>query len=164
MAMGRDDKAELAPLVEAMRRADFDSAIAGLKTYLERYPGHEVALGMFAAAYFQIGLKDRAQPLYEELLRHHPENALARFQLGLLHLANDPGTALEIWDPLLQVEEEFMAHFHAALAHLQLRQAERALPLLEHAGRYMPGGHPLQAQLQELRASIARDLGGTSHG
>lgn len=164
MAMGRDDKAELAPLVAAVRRADFDTAIAGLKTYLERYPGHEVALGMLAAAYFQIGLKDRAQPLYEELLHGHPNNALARFQLGLLHLTDDPRIALEIWDPLLRVEEEFMAHFHAALAHLQLRQADQARPLLEHAGRYMPGGHPLQAQLQELRASVARELGGMPRG
>jgi tetratricopeptide (TPR) repeat protein len=156
MATDQAMQRALAPLVAAMQKKDYETAIPGLKDYLSTYPGHEIATGLLAAAYFQLGLPQRARELYEQLLARFPTNALARFQLGLLHLSQDPQAALDVWQPLLGREEDFMAHFHAALAHLQLRETDRALPLLEHAGKYMPATHPLWAQLQHLRSTAAQ--------
>lgn len=148
---------EFAALVEAVRRGDYDFAIRGLKGFIEVHPGHEVATGLLAASYFQIGMPDRASELYRELLAVYPTNALARFQLGLIYLNSNPHEALNLWRPLLAAEHEFMAHFHSALAHWQLDERDAARPLLEHAAKYMPESHPLRAQLNQMRSSLMRN-------
>lgn len=154
-------KEALAPLIEAVRAGNYDVAIAGLKAILQAHPGHEIATGLLAASYFQIGLRDQARVLYEQLVAEHPANALARFQLGLLRSSDDPRAALSIWEPLLEADEEFMAHFHSALAHIQLGDPAAAEALLEHAARYMPASHPLREQLNQLRESLAHGGNGS---
>lgn len=80
-------------------------------------------------------------------------NPLARFQLGMAHLSSGAAeTALETWEPLLDQEEDFMAHFHSALALLQLGRREQAETLLMHASQTMPVSHPLYPKLLELVA------------
>lgn len=157
-------RAELAPLVDAVRRADYGSAIAGLNGFLAAHPEHEVATGLLAAVYFQLGMHDRARVLYEQLVAKHPANALARFQLGVLRLSDNPREALALWQPLLDVKEEFMAHFHSALAHLQLQDLAAAKPLLDHAAIYMPQSHPLRQQLEHLRSVyVSRTTDGSGY-
>jgi len=144
----------LQPLIEALKQRHFDRAILGLKQFLSSHPDHELALGMLASAYVEIGMREAAQERYERLLEKYPGNTLARFQLGLLHLDTQPAQALSVWEPLLAVEQEFMAHFHSALANVQLGNLPAARPLLEHAARYMPPDHPLRDQLVQLRARL----------
>jgi tetratricopeptide (TPR) repeat protein len=146
---------ELQPLIEAVKQGQFDRAIGGLKQFLTDWPDHEVALGLLASTYFQIGMPEAARERYERLLENNPANALARFQLGLILLDSDPARSLELWQPLLAVENEFMAHFHSALARIRLGDPVAARPLLEQAARHMPPGHPLHAQLLQLRARLA---------
>lgn len=148
-------RAELAPLVEAVRRADYAFAIEQLKAFLDSHPDHEIAAGLLAASYFQLGMHERARTLYERLLVVHPENALVRFQLGLLRSSDDPREALGLWAPLLSAPGEFMAHFHSALACLQLNDKAAAKRLLERAALHMPQSHPLRAQLDQLLATHA---------
>lgn len=148
------ESADLAALVETVKRGDYGVALIGLKQFLERHPDHEIAMGLLAACYFQIGMLDEARSLYRQLLQMHPQNALARFQLGMTCLDGEPREALSIWQPLLQVDREFMAHFHAALAHMKLDEDRQAEALLEHAARYMPESHPLRGQLDHLRSSL----------
>jgi tetratricopeptide (TPR) repeat protein len=144
---------QLAQLTQAVRDGRYDAAIGGLKKFLEVHREHEVATGLLAAAYFEIGMVAEARALYERLLEAHPGNPLARLQLGLACLGTDARRALEVWQPLLEVEEEFLAHFHAALAHLQLGDRSAARALLEHAAKYMPAEHPLRPQLDQLRST-----------
>lgn len=153
-AAEQPDRAELAALVEALRRNEYGLAIVGLKDFLATHPHHEIATGLLAAAYFQTGMREQARTLYEQLLARYPGNALARFQLGILRLTDAPREALAVLSPLLEVEEDFMAHFHSALAHLQLGEPHAAGPLLDRAARYMPPGHPLREQLERLRAGL----------
>jgi len=148
---------EFAALVEAVRRGDYDFAILGLKGFIAAHPDHEIAMGLLAASYFQIGMTDRAAALYRKLLAVHPHNALARFQLGLTCLNSNPREALDLWQPLLTAEHEFMAHFHSALAHWQLGERDSAKPLLEQAAKYMPESHPLRGQLNAMRSSSMRN-------
>lgn len=148
-------RAELTPLVEAMKAQKFDVAISGLKGFLQKYPEHEIASGLLASAYFQLGMIDKAQSVYQGLLDKHPGNALARFQLGMVHFSKKRyEDALDTWAPLLEIDTDFMGHFHSALAHLQLGRQEVAKPLLERAAMVMPSEHPLFAQLQQLRAHL----------
>lgn len=77
-------RAVLEPLVDALRAGHYPVAVEGLKGLLAEHPDNEVVLGLLAAAYFHIGLPDRAQPLFERVLQINPDNALARAQLTLL--------------------------------------------------------------------------------
>ena len=75
---------ELQPLVDALRAGRYQDSIEGLKRFIDSHPDHEVAIGMLAAAYFQIGMPDRARALFERVLEINPHNALARTQLQQL--------------------------------------------------------------------------------
>jgi Flp pilus assembly protein TadD len=86
-------KQQLAALIEALKSGDYAAAISGLKDFLALHPRHEIALGLLAAAYAEIGMRNAASALYQQLLEAHPRNMLARLQLGLLMLSDDPQVA-----------------------------------------------------------------------
>lgn len=134
---------------------DLAAAIEVLKAILDEDCEHEIATGMLASVYLQIGRTAAAIELYEKLLVLKPENPLARFQLGLARLNNgEAPQAIDVWAPMLETQDEFMAHFHSALAHLQLRHPQEALDLLLKAGEHMPVGHPLYPQLVDIRNKL----------
>jgi tetratricopeptide (TPR) repeat protein len=148
-------RSDLRPLIDAMKAEQYDVAVEGLKKFLTLYPDHEVGTGLLASAYFQIGLVDRAQPLYERLVATYPLNALARFQLGMLRFTQrEFRQAIEIWQPLLGAEDEFMAHFHSALAYLQLGETAAARPLLQRAAQTVPLNHPLAPQIHAAHTGL----------
>lgn len=62
----------------------FAQAIVYLKDFLAHHPQHEVAAGMLAAIYAEIGLSTRAVHYYNKVLAINPNNPLARAQLQLL--------------------------------------------------------------------------------
>ncbi len=133
------------------KQGDFAQAIVHLKSILAADGEHQIALGMLAAIYAQIGLLDRAMDYYRQSLATHPENLLARFQLGLVQLsAKQPQAALETWRPCLEEPNEFVAHFYSGLALLELDAPEKARALLEQAAADMPQTHPLYGALQNL--------------
>lgn len=124
-----------------------------LKDLLAVHPRDEIALGMLAGIYAELKMPARAEALYREVLTVNPSNPLARFQLGLLQLAEKrPRAALEILRPALADESDFLAHFHSGLALRQLGQAGEARRLLEVAAQRMPADHILQPQLCRLLA------------
>jgi Tfp pilus assembly protein PilF len=155
--MGQNNlKQSLALATQQIKNDDLDQAIITLQEILAQDPNHEIATGLLASVYFQIGMHDRAVSLYRALLTNHPQNPLARFQLGLAQLSQGlPGDALATWEPMLENDTEFMAHFHAALALLQLGQPLDARERLAAVGRHMPGSHPLYPKLIELNAQLA---------
>ena len=147
---------ELQPLVDLVRAERYDAAIAGLQEFLAQHSDNEVAIGLLGAAYFQIGMLARAQSCYRRVMELNPANPLARFQLGMLHFSQqEHRVALETWAPLLGSQQDFMAHFHSALALVELGETARARELLEVAGRNMPLSHPLFAQLKAIRARLS---------
>lgn len=140
------------------KQGHYDEAIVALKTLLDDEPNNELALGLLAATYLQIGYHEKAVNVYETLLQVNAVNPLARFQLGLAHLNSGAAeTALQTWEPLLDQEQDFMAHFHSALALLQLDRREQAETLLMHASRTMPVSHPLYPTLLELIVQYCHD-------
>jgi tetratricopeptide (TPR) repeat protein len=160
-ATGKD----LERLVGLVRGRRYAAAIDGLKQFLAEFPDNEVAAGLLGATYFEIGLPDQALLHYRRVIELNADNALARFQIGMVHLSRgEHRAALEAWAPLTTDPREFMAHFHSALAYLELGDAARAREMLEEAGKNMPVGHPLFAQLKALRARLAGDAPASGNG
>jgi tetratricopeptide (TPR) repeat protein len=152
-------KTKLSKAIEYTKAQDLESAVLQLKQILESHPLHEISMGMLASIYLQIGMHQKAIEQFEALLAAHPNNPLARFQLGMASLANgEPEKALDQWAPMLEMDNEFMAHFHSALALIQLGRLDEALPLIEHARNSMPEAHPLYSKLQEIRTQLKRQL------
>jgi tetratricopeptide (TPR) repeat protein len=149
---------ELEKLTGLVRARRYDLAISELREFLVRYPDNEVATGLLAATYFEIGLAEKAAAGYERTIELNPANALARFQLGLVKLSQGANqAALYTWAPLTADPQEFMASFHSALACIQLGDEPRAREFLEVAGANMPVGHPLFPQLKSLRDRLSGD-------
>lgn len=149
----RDALHALQQATDAAQQGDYESAVVLLKSLLADHPGHPIATGMLGAIYLQIGMHQKASRAFRRLLDDDPANPLARFQLGMTRMAQGlPGEAVDTWQPLLDADGEFMANFHSALALLQLRQPDRARPLLEKAGVHMPVEHPLYPELARLLA------------
>lgn len=148
-------KTRLAEAIAQSKAGDLEQAIDTLEVILKREAGHEIALGMLASIYLQTGRHEQAIDHYGKLLESSPENPLARFQLGMaLMLSGKPEKALDAWQPLLTRQDEFMAHFHSALALLELGRHNDALELAAIARRNMPQSHPLYPQLIELQSRL----------
>lgn len=141
---------------EQVKNEDLDAAIITLKALLQEYPNNEISTGMLASIYLQIGMNDLAIELYESLLETSPDNPLARFQLGLANLnKGNTEVAIDIWHPMLKMENEFMAHFHSALAYIELGNHNKALDLLQVAGQHMPNSHPFYSQMVTLHKTLS---------
>jgi len=116
-------------------------------------PDDTVALAFLGAALFQSGRSAAAVVAYRRALDVEPDLGLVRYQLGLAEasLAHHEH-ALECWQPLLDDEAEFMAHYQSAMALLALDRAEEAGPLIETARKRMPLEHPLSIALDGMVA------------
>ena len=150
-------QAQLAQATSQAKAGKLDSAMQTLKDILQQQPDHELSLGMLASIYLQLGMHTQAIAYYEKLLDCSPDNPLARFQLGMALLStSEPEQALATWEPLLAMENEFMAHFHSALALLQLGRQAEAATKLRAAQVHMPDSHPLHPRLLELQARLTQ--------
>ena len=138
-----------------MRDKRYESALVSLKKIIRDQPENEVALGMLASAYAELGMRERARQQFDELLKVNPRNPLARFQRGMMDFEEGSlESALEIWQPLLADENDFMGHFYSALALTQLERPDEVRDLLATARERMPPNHPLVPETTRLMDSI----------
>lgn len=141
---------------QKIKRNDYKAAILTLKTLLDSDPKHEIALGMLASTYLQIGMHQQAIDLYERLLDERP-NLLAQAQLGIAYAQTSQAQkALETLEPTLGLEGEFVAHFYVAQSLMQLHRFDEAKEKLAIAAQRMPSSHPLFANLMELENRLNR--------
>ena len=114
---GGEEAALLRAAIAAANAGEHDTALAHLQRLVELQPQHELGCGMLGALHAQQGRGEAAAPWFERTLALNPDNVLARFQLGLLALQSGRfQDALDRWAPMLALEEDFMAHFHSAVA------------------------------------------------
>lgn len=87
---------QLRAATDAAQQGQYGDALRLLKHLLDAFPQHELALGMLAAIYMQIGLYQKAENLYRKLLKLNPDNSLAKLQRALALLQLDRNAAVQL--------------------------------------------------------------------
>ena len=148
---GIDAREALSLAAAYAKRGELEPAMIQLTQLLQADPDHEIANGMLAGIHAQLNMTDRAVAGYRRVLAINPDNALARFQLGLLQVTSGhPREAVDTLRPCLTDKQDFLAHFYSALALLELHRPEEARALLVRASQRMPADHTLRPRLGEL--------------
>lgn len=134
--------------INAGRDAD---AVVMLKTLLERDPRQVQARYLLAAQHAQIGLRDRAEQGFREVVAQAPDFAIARFQLGQLLLVRDEAEpARETFAPLAARDDALGAYARAMRALIGEDRAE--------AARELRDGLALEQEIPALAADMQRLL------
>lgn len=153
--IGMEAKTAISKASNYIKSREFDLAIPLLKKLVETEKDNELVLGMLASVYAEIGMKDKAEDLYTQVLAINPENPLARFHLGLLHFTSDQyDEALAVWEPGLHNHSDFMLHYYCGLVYLQNNKTDKAKALLLQAEKFMPNSHPLFSTLRDTLANM----------
>jgi len=111
-----------------IERGEVDEALWKLKQVITETNPPAEALAMSARLYAQLGLFERAKPLFQRYLELQPNAVNEIFQLGMVHFdAGQQAEALKIWDGLLKTQPTHPpALFYRALALHQLDQSPEA--------------------------------------
>jgi len=111
-----------------IERGEMDEALWKLKQVIAEANPPAEALSMTARLYAQLGLFERAKPLFQRYLATQPNAVNETFQLGMVHFdAGQLAEALKIWDGLLKSQPTHPpALFYRALALHQLGQSTEA--------------------------------------
>ena len=150
-----DPQALLREAAAAVGQRDFEQALLRLKRLVALDSHHELAIGMLAAVYAELGMPERAIEYFGRVLTLNPANPLARLQLGLLQSSlGRTQQALDTWTPGLKDPNDFAVHFQSGVVMLQLKRPVEARALLATAEQRMPADHPLRASLRELLGRI----------
>lgn len=121
--------------LEASRREDTGRALAYLKEAGSRPDASPQALFMLGSEYAQIGLMDDAKASMARAVEAGPDFAIARFQLGMLHVTSgEVDAAKAVWAPLDALGAEhpqaYLAAFHKGMRHLVADEFDDALAAL----------------------------------
>jgi len=111
-----------------IERGEVEEALWKLKQVIAEANPPAEALAMSARLYAQLGLFERAKPLFQRYLVMQPNAVNEIFQLGMVHFdAGQQAEALKIWDGLLRTQPTHPpALFYRALALHQLDQSPEA--------------------------------------
>jgi len=148
-------KEEIAKAAAAAKSGNSESAIEMLKELVDRNPDHELAVGMLASLYADLGMMDRAERLFEQVLNINLANPLARLHLGTTRMQlGKHEQALSTLEPLLQSQDDFIAHFYCGMLQLELNNIQESRINLDIASQRMPVEHPLRPNLDAALDSI----------
>lgn len=132
---------------ELLQGGDAATARTLLERAIKLQPRSERGQNLLALTYFKLGLYDRADEVYRQLIAEHPQDATLRMNLGLVHLKvgriDDAilsfHAALEI-DPSHRKSQNYLG-----LTYLQRREYARAKEWFDRAGN----------QAMSTRATVA---------
>jgi tetratricopeptide (TPR) repeat protein len=162
----------LALAVEATRRGDSGHSLAYLKEAAERDDVAPEALFLLGSEYAQISMVDDARACLERAIAKAPNYAIARFQLGFLHLTGGQAqSALDAWEPLNEIDDSlpqapYLLAFHKGMQHLIRDEFEEALLCLEKGVGLNQDNPALNGNMQfimdKLRAALAQQSSAVS--
>ena len=136
--------------VAHVKAGDLDDALTTLKEQLESDPKNEIALGLLAAIWCDLGLAQKGAQAFKDLLARDPGNPLARIQLGLTQRADGkPELALATWKQGVEAGD-IGALYWSAVVKYENGAAEDALSLLTRAAALTGPTHPLHQAVQQL--------------
>jgi len=116
-----------------VERGALDAALHKLKLALAAPTPSQDTIIMTARLYAQLGLVERAKPLFQRYLSAQPDALNEMFQFGMVHFDGGQITeALSIWDQVLASHPTHPpALFYRALASYQLGQIAEARHALD---------------------------------
>jgi len=136
--------------LDAMNSGRDADAVVMLKTLLEREPSHAMARYLLAAQHAQLGMMDRAEEGFREVVERAPAFPIARFQLGQLLLTRSEASgAREVLSPLVD-QDDAVGAYARALCAAAVDDVAQAVDELE-AGLSLPQDVPALAyDMQQL--------------
>ena len=144
----------LSSAVTHVKAGDLDDALTALKELLERDPKNEIALGLLAAIWCDLGLHERGAEGFGKLLGRNPDNPLTRIHLGLAQrAAGQRDLALATWKPGVEAKEA-AALYWSGLVHYENGAPDEAREMLALAATVMGPDHPLYPAVRELLALV----------
>ncbi len=149
-----DDEELLRLSLDAINNGRDADALVMLKTILERDDNHIYAKYLLAAQHAQLGLYDRAEAGFRDVVVASPEFAVARFQLGqLLVMKGDAVQVRHTLAPLADNRDALGAYARAMLAAANDDAVDAAREL--EAGLSLPQELPaLAADMQRLLSQL----------
>jgi len=126
----------LALALEASRRLDTGHAMAYLKEACSRTDAQPQALFMLGSEYAQLGLMEEAKAHMARAVEAAPGFAIARFQLGMLHITSgEVEHARAAWEALAELPEghpqRYLTAFHRGMLHLVADEFDAAIAELQ---------------------------------
>ena len=158
--VGKLDVLESDELVALARldieRGALDAALLKLKQVLTDSEPPAEALAMAARLYAQLGLWDRAKPLFQRYLESQPNAVNETFQLGMVHFdGGQADEAIKIWENLLKSHPTHPpALFYRALAKHQLGQSAEARHSLDVLIKSAPSDNLYFNRAKELLQTV----------
>jgi len=133
-----------------------DAALQKLKQVIIDPAPPAEALSMAARLYAQLGLWDRAKPLFQRYLESQPNAVNEAFQLGMVHFdGGQADEAILIWENLLKAHPTHPpALFYRALAKHQLGQSAEARHALDILIKSAPPDNLYFNRAKELLQAI----------
>jgi len=153
------DQTELLQLaLEADSKNDSGSALAYLKEAASRPDASAPALLLLGAHYASLQLNDRAINALEAAVAADPQMAIARFQLGLLHLTTgNAARAIEVLQPLEGLDENnALRHFSQGLRHMVKDELAAASEHLQRGIALNKENPALNNDMQRIIDEIAK--------
>lgn len=124
-ALDADELLKLA--LDAMNTGRDADAIVMLKNLVEREPDHAMARYLLAAQHAQLGLMDKAEAGFRDVVSRAPDFPMARFQLGQLLIAKGQGAdAAPLLEPIAEGEGA-VAHYARGLLAAAREDAPAAI-------------------------------------
>jgi len=116
-----------------IERGELDEALGKLKQAMSDTAPPAEAFAMGARLYAQLGLWERAKPLYQRFLEAEPNAVNEAFQLGMVHFdSGQIDEAVNIWENLLKNHPTHPpALFYRSLAKHQTGQTAEARRTLD---------------------------------
>lgn len=150
--MDSQNKELLSRASEFMKQKDYASTISLLKKSETK---SDILLGLLAAAYAEIGMIEEAEASLLRLLAFHPDNHLARFQLGvLLYQRDEVDDALKIMHDLADHSLDTAATFFLAQSYYEQGNFDNAVSYIKQLRNRIEPAHPLSAKVDALETGI----------
>lgn len=142
--------------LNAMNHDRHGEALVLLKTLVEREPGLANGRYLLAAQHAQLGMFERAEAGFRDLLTAVPDLPMARFQLGQLLLMRDAREDVETVLAPLVAGDDALSAYARALCRLSAQDESGALHELE-SGLASPQQMPsLAADMQNLHERLSQ--------
>jgi cytochrome c-type biogenesis protein CcmH/NrfG len=146
---------------DAAERARLErDAVAHLETALRIHPRYERALEMLAAAQSRRGDSESSLSALERLFALNPRRGSVAFNAGTLILQHHPerrADAVRYLEHAVEVQpNDADAHANLGVAYYQSGDTTRAIASLERAVALAPDRSDHRANLEALRAEVAR--------